>query len=904
MRRPRAPLALLAVLLAVLLATGLPAHAQSCTNLCLAQLPPNSCSGTATTTVSGTVYAPNGTDPLPNVLVFIPNAPLPAFTAGVACVTPSTPPGGSPLVGTISAADGSFTISNVPVGVSFPLVIQAGRWRRKITVPAITSGCGNTSVGAVSFPSTQTAGDTDDNIPLIAVATGNIDPAECVLRKVGIADTQFSDPGGSGRVQFYWGAHSAGAVIDVSTPEETQLEGTVAGTADLNNFDMVMFPCQGGVPVSTTASVANASYSNLENYVNAGGRVFATHWSQGWLNDNEPANGGAITATSPFQSVAAWTMGTNIGSNETATINTTGFSDAGTLSQWLVDTGQSTTPGEITLNSTFENMTAVNAPAVEWMSLAGPVVMQLSFDTPLNQPAANQCGRVLYNDYHVEAAVPGENGNMVNFPLECNTAPMSAQEKVLEYSLFDLSAEENSATLTPATQDFGSEILTSASAAQTFTWTNQAVFPASVTQLNASGDFSVASSNCTNVASGGSCQIMVVFTPTAVGARTGTLTVGSPGSTLTSTLTGTGVAPFSLSTAALNFPGTVIGATSSLSFNLMNSASAGFALPSFTISGDYSVTTTCASTVPASSSCQITVVFAPTAQGLRTGTLTVNAPGDPLVVSLTGTGLPSFTTSAGAMTFLNVDVGGSASQTLVLTSVAPIALPLPAITATGDYSATTNCPSSVPAYSSCFITVTFSPTTTGTRTGTVTVSYSGGTLLTTLTGNGVDFSIAVDPGSGSVIAGYGVTTVVTTTSIAGFDAPIILSCSTTAPGSACIVSLPVFTLDGEANTPAGISTTSQYTVIGYTGGFGGGWLWLFAVGSGLFIWKKRRSAGMARMGVLMLLLAAGLTLSGCSGKLPAENNPYTAPGAYTYTLTATDGIITHSATYTLNVSVK
>jgi len=57
--------------------------------------------------------------------------------------------------------------------------------------------------------------------------------------------------------------------------------------------------------------------------------------------------------------------------------------------------------------------------------------------------------------------------------------------------------------------------------------------------------------------------------------------------------------------------------------------------------------------------------------------------------------------------------------------------------------------------------------------------------------------------------------------------------------------------------------------------------------------------------VMLLFLAVAFSLAGCSGKLPAVNADYTvAPGTYTYTLTATDGTISHSATYTLNVSTK
>ena len=164
---------------------GTAASGQTCTGLACQQ---QTCPGNQTTIISGVVYAPNGTDPLPNVTVYVPNAAVDAFTAGVSCPVVGAPPSGSPLVGTTSNADGSFVIGNVPVGTNIPLVIVSGRWRRQLVIPSV-SACGTTTLPAdfAVMPKNQTQGD----IPKIAVATGSVDQVECVLRKVGIDDAEF-----------------------------------------------------------------------------------------------------------------------------------------------------------------------------------------------------------------------------------------------------------------------------------------------------------------------------------------------------------------------------------------------------------------------------------------------------------------------------------------------------------------------------------------------------------------------------------------------------------------------------------------------------------------------------------------------------------------------------------------
>jgi hypothetical protein len=693
------------------------------------------------------------------------------------------PPSGSPLVGTRSAVDGTFTITNVPVGTNIPLVIQSGKWRRQLVVPA-TTACANTAF-STRMPKNQTEGD----IPKFAIATGAADEVECVLRKVGVDDSEFTDPSGSGRINLYSGSGGPGARIDPSTPSQTALMDNLS---TLNTYDVLMLPCQGS-PFTQTPS----ALGNFIQFANAGGRIYSSHFSYVWMYDNPPLN-----------TVANWDVNQTALPDGTATVDTT-FSAGNTLAQWLQIVGASTTPGQIAISTLKHDLNGVVAPTQSWLALndaaANNPVMQFVFDAPVGA-TSGQCGRVLFNEYHVETRTTSPAG--VTFPSECASGTMTPQEKLLEFSLFELTDDGGTSTLTPPAQDFGSVPVGFPSAAQTFVWTNNSTFPASVSALGATGDFAVVSSDCASVAAGSTCQIGVVFTPTALGARTGTLTVTSSGISLTSALTGTGTTDLTLSATSLNFG--------------------------------------------------------------------------------------------------NLDVGTSATQTLALTNNASASLALPPLVTSGSFTQTSTCGATLAAHATCTVAVTFTAATTGPQTGALTVS--SGTpanfgLPVPLTGNGVDFSIAVTPTSGTLVAGGGLSFNAVVSPIAGYAANISLSCTVTATASTCVPSATTF-VPAAAKTAVAIATTSKYTVVGYGGlGSGNPALWLAAMASTWLLWLRRRAAGkLLQSGLVAVLLAAcALSLSGCSGKQPALNAQSTAPGTYTYTLTATDGTLTHTASFTLTV---
>jgi len=74
----------------------------------------------------------------------------------------------------------------------------------------------------------------------------------------------------------------------------------------------------------------------------------------------------------------------------------------------------------------------------------------LTFNTPVESAAANQCGRVVFTDVHVSLGSGDSSHPETPFPMGC-TAPLTltAQEKALEFMFFDLSSCVQIETGTP-----------------------------------------------------------------------------------------------------------------------------------------------------------------------------------------------------------------------------------------------------------------------------------------------------------------------------------------------------------------------------------------------------------------------------------------------------------------------
>ena len=471
------------------------AHVCSCGNLCLNQV---NCDGGAMTSISGTVYDPAGYNPLYNVIVSIPNSALDPITTGATCASCDAQVSGQPIATALTDASGHFVLNNVPWGVDFPLVMQLGKWRRQVTISAsmVTNQCADnpipdtwtstTPATLLRLPTNIHDGDNNGlytSIPKIAIAAGNAqspdktatERLQCLLRRIGVDASEFTLPGGTGSVSLYNQSESSDTCNTISGITGTFPDATTSlwdKQADLNQYDVILLNCGGAEVDPTTTSgrafIPNPAAVNLmQAYVNAGGRVFAEHFHWAWIR--------SFTGyPSVFGPVATWYNDPNepnpgtgqIGTVSRDTLIDQSFPKGVAFASWLLNVGATTTPGHLTLSSSvkYTAIDQINPPSQRWIfepvptdagvpppdaSVTGASAQYthyFSFNTPIGAAEAAQCGKFVYTALHVSDSAstgfPGDPATSAGnvFPGCCAVrTELSAQEKALEFMIFDLS---------------------------------------------------------------------------------------------------------------------------------------------------------------------------------------------------------------------------------------------------------------------------------------------------------------------------------------------------------------------------------------------------------------------------------------------------------------------------------
>lgn len=389
------------------------------------------------TSLNGTVYDPAGKLPLYNVVVYVPSTELDPIAEGASCQTCDGNFSGHPVAAALSDAAGHFTLdlAKVPRAESIPIVVQVGKWRRQLTVPAIKPCASNaTEDGSVRLPRDRSEG----NLPRIAVVRGGSDALECLFRKIGIDPAEFSTDSGDGRVQLYAsddGSATAGTT-ELAAGGSIPLAGTLYASLDkLMSYDAVFLACEGGGR-GTFEKYGVTEFTNMQKYADQGGRIFGSHYHNYWIRPDKFDLG-----LPPYPEVAKFASSQHgFDQDVTGDVNKS-FPKGQALYDWLTNVGASTTPGKLLIHDGEHTVDSVIAgTATAWITVNDPsghsgVVQYYSFTTPVGKP---ECGRMVFSDLHV-ASGTGDSGK-VAFPTGCTSTTLSPQEKALAFMLFDLSS--------------------------------------------------------------------------------------------------------------------------------------------------------------------------------------------------------------------------------------------------------------------------------------------------------------------------------------------------------------------------------------------------------------------------------------------------------------------------------
>ena len=318
--------------------------------------------------------------------------------------------------------------------------------------------------------------------------------------------------------------------------------------------------------------------------------------------------------------------------------------------------------------------------------------------------------------------------------------------------------------LTPSTTSlsFGNQAL-NASATQSVTLTNTGNAAVSISQVNVAGSgFTLnGSAPLVTLSAGQAASFSVMFTPTTAGSATGSASVVSTAanSPLSISLSGVGVQPqISVVPGSVSFGTVTVGQTSSQTITLTNPGSANLNITQVGGPGTGFGFTGLAMplTLAPGKSTAFTVNFTPTSGTSSAGSLMLvsNAPTSPTAIPLSGTGsaqVLQLTPSTTSLSFGNQALNASATQSVTLTNTGNSAVSISQVNVAGSgFTLNGSAPLvTLSAGQAASFSVTFTPTTAGSATGSASVvsTAANSPLSISLSGVGVQPQISVAPGS-------------------------------------------------------------------------------------------------------------------------------------------------------------
>ena len=304
----------------------------------------SACTETTGTSISGYVYDPAGKVPLYNVVVYVPvaGAELPPITEGASCQKCAGREARAVSVA-LTDSSGHFVLNDTPAGSDVPLVMEVGKWRRQVSIPNVAS-CQETVLDdpeLTRLPRNQSEG----HLPKIAMVTGHSDALECLLRKIGISDEEFTTDADNGRVNMYYGCLLPGNDTRPDAYGANKFSPELGGAAfpqavstlypnpaKLAEYDMLVLSCEGS---SCQDEKTTENQVNLKAYSDAGGRIFFDHMHYRWFNSDDA-----------WQTVAEFSGSDDFPSPYTFDVDVS-FPKGTALADWLVAVDATPTRGKL-----------------------------------------------------------------------------------------------------------------------------------------------------------------------------------------------------------------------------------------------------------------------------------------------------------------------------------------------------------------------------------------------------------------------------------------------------------------------------------------------------------------------------------------------------------------------------
>ncbi|HEX9111249.1 MAG TPA: choice-of-anchor D domain-containing protein [Terriglobales bacterium] len=324
----------------------------------------------------------------------------------------------------------------------------------------------------------------------------------------------------------------------------------------------------------------------------------------------------------------------------------------------------------------------------------------------------------------------------------------------------------------PASLSFGSvQVGNSSSKSETLTNAGGTALTISAASVSGSGFSLSGLTSPVTLNAGQSTSFTVRFAPAASGAANGnvSITANASDSNLTIAVSGTGITPGQVSPnpSSFSFGSVQTGNSKSLSGTLTNSGETSLTISAAAASGSgFSLSgLTVPVTLNAGQSASFTALFAPTASGAASGSISITSNGSNpnLSIPLSGTGVTPGTLAANptSLAFPSVPVGNSSSKSETVTNTGGSTVTLSQANVTGAVFSVSGLtlPATLSSNQSVTFTVIFTPASAGSASGTVSIvsDASNSPLSIALSGTGTaPGQLAVSPATlsfGNVVVG-------------------------------------------------------------------------------------------------------------------------------------------------------